>query len=208
MLNIILAFDEEDTDIGLFNRGCKEDFIVYLKENKLFNHKDINIVFISSVDLSYSNIEKILLKYETFIFVAYSHGEIDQLVCNKEAYVKVGTNTQLFRNTFFYTVSCLTGKFLGERLIDNGCHVFLGYKEFFNLWDGYKEFSTCANYGFFKFIEGCSVDSAYEATINKYNECIDRLYKKDFFVAAFLEDNKKGLVKFGKGGFVINDIHV
>lgn len=193
MINILLAFDEVDKDIGSFNQGCLEDY------QEVFRQKGINdgIDFIKSISLNSLTVNLKLKPLDRFVFVAYSHGEERRLLCNTGEYISEDINIELFNNSFFYTVSCDTGKSLGENLIINGCKCFFGYKTSFNSWRGYKDFSECANYGFFLFLEGESTMDIYSLMIEKYNQHIDKVVNDDFFVAALLRENRDGLVYLG-----------
>lgn len=199
MINILLAFDEEDDEIGAFNRGCKEDYMDFL------NDTDNNIIDIGSNTLNSLNIQLRTEQLSSFIFVAYSHGEDYRLFSRSGDYISTEVNISYFSNSFFYTVSCHTGSQLGNELIKNGCKCYFGYKNLFNSWLGYKDFSECANYGFFRFLEGTLTDEIYNSMIEKYNIHIDRLYKDNFMQAALLMENRDGLVKLGEN-IVINDL--
>lgn len=193
MINIVLAFDEEDEEIGSFNQGCKEDY------EEFFSNSDYkNVTYITSQTLNSLNVQ---LKAEAslpFVFVAYSHGENHRLFSKEGDYISSTVNIASFKDSFFYTVSCHTGNQLGKELVENGCKCYFGYKDLFISWSGYKEFSECANIGFFKFIEGVSADEVFEQILNKYNESIDSLYINDFFQASLLRANRDGLIKLGE----------
>lgn len=193
MVNILLAFDEKDDDIGSFNQGCKEDYEDY------FNCSDYkNITYITSQNLNSLNIQ---LKTESglpFAFAAYSHGENYRLFSQDGDYVSSTVNISSFKGSFFYTVSCHTGNQLGKELIENGCKCYFGYKDLFRSWSGYKDFSECANFGFFKFIEGVSTNEVFKQMIDKYNMNIDNLYISDYLQASLLRANRDGLIKLGE----------
>lgn len=199
MIDILLAFDEDDDDIGSFNQGCKEDYEAF------FNGSTHNIDYINSNTLNSLNVQLRVEQLSSFIFVAYSHGDNHRLFSRNGDYISTEVNIALFRNSFFYTVSCYTGNKLGNELINNGCKCYIGYKDLFNSWLGYKDFSECANYGFFKFLEGISTDEVYSSMIEKYNSHIDNLYKENFMQAALLRENRDGLRKLGEN-IVINDL--
>lgn len=193
MINILLAFDEEDEEIGSFNQGCKEDYETYF-----IGSEHEQITYIGSNSLNSLNIQVRTEQLSSFIFAAYSHGEINKLFSKSGDYVSSTVNIELFKNSFFYTVSCNTGMQLGGDLIANGCKCYFGYKTVFNSWLGYKEFSECANYGFFKFIEGANTDEIFEQMIVKYNQHIDDMYVEHFFQASLLRENRDGLIKIGE----------
>nr|WP_199163023.1 hypothetical protein [Elizabethkingia sp. ASV34] len=193
MINILLAFDEEDEVIGSFNQGCQEDYREYFEDS---NHGIVT--YINSGSLNSLNIQLRTEQLPSFIFVAYSHGEDYRLFSKSGDYISSSINIELFRNSFFYTVSCNTGNTLGVDLISNGCKCYFGYKTLFNSWCGYKAFSECANYGFFKFIEGDSTDEIYKVMIERYNYHIDNMYVRNFLQASLLRENRDGLIKLGE----------
>lgn len=193
MINILLAFDEEDENIGSFNQGCKEDYETY------FSGSDYkNITYINSNSLNSLNVQIKSEEEQPFIFAAYSHGEKYRLFAKEGDYVSSTVNITSFKNSFFYTVSCHTASQLGLELITNGCKCYFGYKTLFNSWLGFKDFSECANFGFFKFIEGITTDDIFKQMMTKYNHHIDSLYKNDFFQASLLRENRDGLIKLGE----------
>lgn len=136
MINLFLAFDDEDEDIGSFNQGCLEDCLDFFETTQLSS----SLTYIKTRTLNSSNIELKLEGLSSCVFVAYSHGQHDKLTSKGDAYVSI-ENIMLFKNSFFYTVSCNSGLILGNQLVDNGCHSFFGYKSVFNSWAGYKDFS-------------------------------------------------------------------
>lgn len=193
MINILLAFDEEDDDIGSFNQGCKEDF-----EEFFVNKNNHNITYIGTSTLTEIEVQSKTAPLSSFIFAAYSHGDIDKLVSKNGAYVSKNEGIKTFKDSFFYTVSCLSANELGTELINNGCKSYFGYKTQFSSWQGYICFSACANYGFFKFIEGNSTHTVYDLMIENYNKHIDDMYKDDMFQAAILLENRNGLIRLGE----------
>ncbi len=197
MTNLFLAFDDDDDVMGAFNRGCIEDFESYFHEKHPITPK-----YIKTRTLNAANLELSLRNggsTSTFVFSAYSHGHVDRLVANNSSYVDEN-NVALFKNSLFYTVSCSSAISLADQLLNSGCACFFGYKCLFNYWDGYKEFSECANFGLFRIFEGMSTHHTYHQMVEKYNECIDRLVEEgsdSFMQAALLRENRDGLVRKG-----------
>jgi len=206
MINLFLAFDEEDDTMGTFNRGCIEDFETYFHQDHPIQPNYIRSRMLNSV-----NIELRLTDTKsTFVFGAYSHGHEDRLVAQKIPYIDT-SNVTLFKGSLFYTVSCSSAITLADQLIENGCLCYFGYKCLFNYWDGYKEFPECANYGLFKIFEGVTTDKAYNLMVEKYNECIDRLVDDrddGFMQAALLRENRDGLVRKGETDISIYDFNM
>lgn len=205
MINLFLAFDEEDDTMGMFNRGCIEDFETYFHQDHPIRPNYIRSRMLNSV-----NIELRLTDTKsTFVFGAYSHGYKDRLVARKSPYIGAD-NVSLFKNSLFYTVSCSSAIALADQLIENGCLCYFGYRCLFNYWDGYKEFSECANYGLFRIFEGVAMGDVYCQMIEKYDECIDRLVDEgddSFMQAALLRENRDGLVRKGEIDISIYDFN-
>lgn len=197
MTDLFLAFDDEDHEMGAFNRGCIEDFESYFHEKHPIKPKYIKTRTLNAANLELSI--GIGVSKGTFVFSAYSHGYVDRLVANKSSYVDE-YNVTLFKNALFYTVSCSSGNSLADQLLESGCACFFGYKCPFHFWAGYKEFSECANFGLFRIFEGFSTVHTYHQMVEKYNECIDRLVEEgsdSFMQAALLRENRDGLVRKG-----------
>lgn len=197
MTDLILAFDEADSTMGMFNQGCFEYYEEYLSKNNLAH------LHLRSAQLNDLAVEIHTANKASFIFVAYSHGtETGQLNSSAGVYLSPVVNHTNFKNSFVYTVSCHSGNVLGNSLIQNGCLCFLGYKNLFHYWDGYKCFPDCANHGFFLFMEKVRTKVIYQSMIDEYNKKIDELYLENSFVASLLLENRDALVHLG------NDISI
>lgn len=193
MIRIILAFDEQDVSMGSFNRGCLESYQEYFGDN------DERVTIIKSAQLNELNIKFQTDGKQPFIFTAYSHGNQNgELHSINGVYLSTTVNNTLFTKTFVYTVSCHSGKKLGEELVNNGCTTFFGYKTVYQYWDGYVCFPECANFGFFLFIEGQRSNDIYNEMITKYNDCIDKTYQENYLVASLLRDNRDALIHLGE----------
>lgn len=199
MTKIILAFDDEDDIMGEFNRGCQEDYQLFLADydypTSTINTAQLNDL---NIQLQTTNVN------HPFIFVAYSHGQNEGLYARSEAYVSTSINNTCFTQSFFYTVSCHAADSLGTCLIENGCFGFFGYKSLFNFWVGYKSFSHCANYGFFLFLQGQDTKAIYNAMIEEYNNHIDQTYSESALVASLLLDNRRALIYKGQNITIAN----
>jgi len=191
MINTILAIDDQDEILGGFYSECLQDL-----EN--FENDKITLTSIRSNALNEANIVLRVPANGKFLFLAYSHGSENELLASGIIpYISDTINTTLFRQSFFYTCSCSTGKRLGQSLIDNECSSYIGYKEKFQVWDyNRKPFVECANHGYKLFIQGESVDVIITKMKEKYNEHISN-YNNDFFGAAILLANKNALVALG-----------
>ncbi len=193
MIDTIIAVDENDNVLGDFFYSC------YLDLNDCFVANGINANLIKSNSLNDLSISLRIENKTRFIFIAYTHGGQSELTANGSyQYISNTINIDKFKNSFFYTCSCYTGKELGRHLIDNGCLGFVGYNNKFTVWDFYRSpFVECANYGLKLFVEGFRTDDLYTKMKDKYTEHIDN-YNNDMFGAAMLVANRNALVKIGQ----------
>ncbi|MGJ7033719.1 hypothetical protein [Niabella hirudinis] len=191
MINAILAIDEQDEVLGNFYTECLTDL-----EN--FENDKCSITLIKSNALNDLAVSLSIPKNGKFVFLAYSHGSDSELLAGGTTpYISETLNITLFKNSFFYTCSCSTGKRLGQLLIDNQCISYIGYKEKFTIWDYNRTpFVECANYGYKLFIQGYNIESIVEQMKAKYDEHIDN-YSNDFFGAAYLLANRNTLLALG-----------
>ncbi|MFT3846219.1 MAG: hypothetical protein QM725_14275 [Lacibacter sp.] len=191
MISTILAIDDGDEILGEFFADCLADL-------KNFENERLDITYITSSRLNEASVSMLIPKDKKFVFLAYSHGSDNELLSSgTNPYVSEKVNITLFKNSFFYTCSCYTGKKLGEILIENECLSYIGYKEKFEVWNyNRRPFVECANFGFKLFVQGESVDLVLQKMKEKYDEQIDD-YNNDYFGAAHLLANKNALVALG-----------
>ena len=192
MANTILAFDELDSVLGSFFQSCKENLDLF------FAQINIQPTFLNSNKLNDLAIEIVTKEVTSFVFGAYSHGSNDCLVKSASIPYVSSTNSSNFKNSFFYTFSCSSGMILGDNLIANGCHCFIGYKDIVAIWSTFpKPFINCANYGLIQFFKGENSHTIINQMKEKYNDEIDEMYRYDFLIASILKENRDGLILLG-----------
>jgi len=194
MIPFILAYDERDTDLGHFFEMCAFDV-----QNNLMSDEHRLEVEITSQKLTEVYMDMKLSAYTEnhFVFLAYSHGNENNLL-SPESYLNVNSNLKPFKNTLFYTFSCSTGVNLGNKLIENGCIAFVGYKiEACIVTRNEDVFVECANFGLKIFIAGENVSSSLKQMKDRHTEWIDKTYNKYPLVASVLRKNRDGLVLHG-----------
>lgn len=191
MINTILAIDDRDDVLGGFYTECLADL-------ESFENDKCSITFIKSNALNDLAISMTVPQNGRFIFLAYSHGSDSELLARGTTpYISETLNITRFKDSFFYTCSCCTGKRLGQLLINNHCISYIGYSEKFELWDFNRPpFVECANYGYKLFVQGNNVESIIDQMKAKYDEHIND-YNNDFFGAAHLLANRNALVALG-----------
>lgn len=194
MAEILLAFDESDSTMGSFNQACLETFEEYFGKSA---HK---VTYLTSRRLNDLSIQLLTENRDSIVFAAYSHGDEAGQLNNSSSgvYISTRVNCERFRNSFFYTVSCHSATVLGSKLIQDGCRTFIGYKSLFHYWDGYKSFPECANFGFFRFVEDCSSETACREMVDHYNLHIDELYAENYLIASLLMKNRDALTHLGE----------
>ena len=192
MNDIILAIDEEDTELGSFFKDCGADLINF------FEQKQITIDKLVASQINHVYVKVITENLNSFTFLAYSHGSDAQLVSNGTSYIDED-NADSFENSLFYTCSCDTGKLLGSKLVQKGCLSYIGYKDKFIVWDFNRlPFVECANYAIKQIYLGKGSEEALIMAKSKYNEYIDD-YNNDLMGAAMLRSNRDVLIHLGEG---------
>lgn len=195
MINTILVFDEQDNILGDFFQLCQED----LKD--FFSTKEIETEIISSQILSNLTVQ---LKIESFnkkpyVFAVFTHGDSKNLLkSGTNSFISVGEGLNIFKDSFFYTSACETGKTLGKKLINAGCKCFIGYKDKIHIWSTDKiPFVKTATYGLKLFYEGKNASTIFAEMKTQYNKQIDILYEANSVIASILMENRDALVCFG-----------
>lgn len=201
-MNIILACDSCDANLGVFFQKCADDLAQYIKTLPQYC-----LVRVEGNNLSRESIEAEISKLngQPFIFLAYSHGEADRLCCDincTNPYVKSPDNTYLFCRSLFYTFSCYTGRDLADALVtQNQPFSFMGYDD--------KAFGStmpptlgalveCVNMGIKSILMHKKPSEAFADMLNKYTDCLDKWLKKDHADAALFRRNRDALLFKGQ----------
>jgi hypothetical protein len=148
-----------------------------------------------------------------FLFVAYTHGVEDGLICNGNAFVSTN-NSHNFENSLFYSTACLVGKELAPDLINKRCRAFIGFKDeskvLFEDSSYRKVFMDCDNYALKKFMmSDTTIEEAFEAMKKYYTTKIDHyLSIKDLLVAGDLVENREALVCLGDKNLKKEDLFI
>lgn len=175
MVNFHIAYDGLDAGLGNYFELSKLDIANFIFANCIDHH----VSEIPSPQCTLAYIDELLPQINTqnFIFVVYSHGDDDQLLSDGTHYIKRGINHYLFSNSLFYSMSCLSGRELGQALVANGSHVFIGYKEEINaLLGAFLQLSIdCDNHALKNFILGKPIGHCYDEMKEFFTEKIDEL---------------------------------
>jgi hypothetical protein len=195
MINVIVAYDDIDRELGDFFRSCYYDLLQYFGNSK----NNIQWIDIDGDNLSRSKIQEAVSSFEgqPFVCLAYSHGTEDALQCDEGIYID-RNNCYFFCNSFFYTFSCKAGKELGDLFVAHGCKNFVGYKDTASvILTAISYFVECANHGIKCFFENQNSLDTYHSMLDKYEEVVDRLREKgdmDSELISTLTSNKNALI--------------
>jgi hypothetical protein len=194
MIEIILAYDKDDSTLGQYFEYCANDI------SQCFDNQQHNIVKISGRILNSAYIDiQLSGQYTTipFIFIAYSHGTKTSLK-SEEEYLGINSDLQPFTDSFFYTFSCSSGHTLGEHIIQNGARVFIGYNTEIHIITTYQQiFAECANEGMKHFLSGDAIQLAFKKMKDRHNQEIDNIYSKNLLVASTIRKNRDALIMRG-----------
>ena len=179
-MRFLLAFDTQDNDLGDFWHICMTDIAEYMS-----THAQYSWSFIQSDELAKETIGNKVATYEgnSFVFLAYSHGQRDSLHGQYEVYVDT-SSAYLFGGAFFYTFSCHVGTDLGPSLIANNCKAFIGYEDKAQIEVNNQErFAQCANTGFKSFLQDKNVWECVCDIRNAYDMAMENAYEDDNMAA-------------------------
>lgn len=209
MINFHIAFDGGDADLGNYFEVSKTDIVDFI--NAECNGHQIHEIPSNLCNQAYIDVRIPQVNGSNFIFAVYAHGNDNELVSNGSFFIKKDVNSSLFVNSFFYSMSCLTGKELGKSLIANGSHVFIGYSmEAEALLGNYMQMSIdCDNHGMKNFIRGLKLQECFDQMKQHFTEKIDWLEANgEPVLAAYLMTNRDALVLEGNGDLVLADFTV
>lgn len=198
-MRIVILCDEEDSTVGHFVGLCAQSTLEFVSDI------GIDVVSVNAIDLTDVNVMKIANQYENqpFICVAYSHGSESSLICSRYGnYISNEVNFDSFQNTLFYTWACSSAG-LGEVLVKNGCHSYVGYWEPVSipspgdpLTDVFVECATFALRAFY--LEELTILESVNAMKDKIDEMWKELVDENPIAATYLLDHSNFLDLIGK----------
>lgn len=205
MINLKIAFDEQDVYLGSYFEECKQDLVQFIN-GKEFPF-DIDEIASKLCNPVYIEQRILLLNSARFLFVVYTHGRADSLTVNDHPYVEIA-GCEIFKNSLFYSTACHSGKLLGEEIIIKGGGAFIGYNDALEVLGLHlRDIAVrCDNSGIKFFIEGHTIGQAFNLMKSFYSTEINRLLRqRDALHAGILRDNRSHLVIFGNPDLTIND---
>ncbi|KAA6318471.1 hypothetical protein EZS27_031525 [termite gut metagenome] len=213
MINIVIAFDNQNAVLGQYFEDCQNDIATLLDEQSHLI-KSFSKVPSPQCNVAYIDITISSLNTNPFVFIAYTHGVNDGLKCGGGSFVSTD-NCQHFKNSLFYSTACLIGKELAPELINKGCKAFIGFNEkttviFEN--PSYRQiFMECDNFALKMFLTSdSSIGKAFNSMKNHYTNKIDRAIElgEDFVFTRFLRENRDALVCLGDKNLKKEDLFV
>jgi hypothetical protein len=200
MINFVVAFDNQNAELGQYFNDCKNDIVnIFDEQNGLVHYNEVPT---PQCNEAYIDVEIPQLNSDPFIFIAYTHGNDDGLMCNGGSFVSID-NCYHFINSLFYSTACLIGKNLAPELVNKGCRAFIGFKEESEIFKNasYRQtFINCDNFALKMFITSdASVGESFDAMKNHYTKEIDRLteFREDPIFISVLVANREALVCLG-----------
>lgn len=197
MINIVVAYDDNDPELGDYFELCYND----LYEN-LSILQGLAINSIRGLDCNEDGVLERIQSFEeeNFGFVGLSHGNDRQLLTENDVYVDV-ENLSHFCNSLFYSTACSTGIELGKELIKNNCQCYVGFKEdtYATYEDFYDIYIECENYCLKDFFSSQNtIKESFNNMLNHFDKHILDLESKDeILVAMELIGNKDSFVLYG-----------
>ena len=203
MVNLLLAYDEEDERIG--NR-----FKALADITKMI-FSNVNILELSS---RYLKNDILILEERKKIsvrsaFIAFTHGQENALIGSKDKeFLSSKTDVTAFKGDLMYCFSCLAGITLSKYLIGKGIRCFIGHNKviYVHTLPRYSSFFEkpvkcfISNVFARKSIERCLQETKHE-----YTQQIDALYGKDYMLASCLLNNRDSLIALGDKSASLND---
>jgi hypothetical protein len=206
MVNLILAVDEADKELGNFFDSCatkiKESFALNAIITELNSNLIQNDIIINQQISEFT---------KRFIFIGLTHGSDKELTGSRNIpYITTKKNNSLFQGTLFYCFACRVGNILGKEIIKQGGKCFVGhnqeiYANNIGIWKNL--FSQPILYFWNKFFTGETILSCIRAKKEEYTRIIDDIYKTDIFHAVYLMSNRDSLVIYGDENCSINDFN-
>ena len=211
MIRIVTAYDDLDTKLGTYFIACKEDIAAVIKAESEINDRYLSTE-ISGINCNQAYLDVILSDHKEipFLWISYTHGNEKEITVNGCSFVKAGNDNSYFQESFFYTNSCLSGKFLGPDLIAQNCKVFIGYDDTIVAFKNeHREVSVkCDNIGLITFLTTTSTAyESFEAMQSYYTQESNRIFRYgDPLSSALLINAREALVFHGEKDFTKEDL--
>ena len=204
-VKLFVSYYENDAKVRDYFAVCYENITEFISA---LNEFEIDAIKIENKNCNFAYIDKIFKdqKNKKFLFIGYSHGDVDSLVFDGSAFIQHNLNDHYFDNSIFYTNSCLSARQLGDSIVKNGNSSFIGNVNKTWTFPPYNDiFINCENFAIKLFLKGEILKNAFDKMIANYNAQIDYLDSIDEIAASKLTINRDSLVLLGKKQISILD---
>lgn len=99
MINIVIAFDNQNITLGLYFDDCKKDIVDFFNEQDGLMQSCYEIPS-PQCNMAYIDVAIPKLNSNPFVFIAYTHGIANGLRCNGNSFVSL-VNSHYFVNSLF-----------------------------------------------------------------------------------------------------------
>ncbi len=195
MIKLIIAYDDNDSDLGGYFEECFNSITT-----KTESSDNISMSSIRGLDCTEANINDVVsLMQKPYVFVGLSHGNPGELISD-EVYVS-RNNSSIFSDSLFYSTGCCTAIELGPLLIEQGCVCYIGYVDdsYATYEDFYPTYIECETYALVEFLTSDkNVNTAYREMLSYFDLKINELFdQNEILVAMELQKNKDSFVLLG-----------
>ncbi|WP_024772114.1 hypothetical protein [Aquimarina macrocephali] len=206
MINLIVAYDDNDLDLGDYFELSFNDISVNFSTNNGITVRPIRGLNCTE-DYVLGEINS--FTEEPFGFVGLSHGDESHLLTENNVYVDCNSLAH-FKKTLFYSTACSTAIELGKLLIKNDCFSYVGFADdtFATYEEFYNDYIECENYCLKDFFNSeNTIKQSFDSMLKRFDEKILELESKDeILVAMELIGNKDSFVLYGNTELTKSDL--
>ncbi len=207
MLNLIIAVDEKDAELGHYFESSKSQL-----HDNLTQNEDYQVQLVPAANCHQTYIDVLIENTQKpLVFVAYSHGTEKSLNCNNVAYLDGNTVTPLL-NSFVYAMSCSNAATLGQ-CFEGQNGAFIGFDKKVKAFTGsdyIQKSINCDNSGILYVLNHADlpIKNAKAIMKNSYNNMIDHLVdmKERALYIDYIKKMRDSLKFIGNENLTINDL--
>ncbi len=207
MINIIIAYDDNDSELGDYFEISFNDI-----NNTLSKIDDVKVKSIRGLDCTEDNVVEMIDSFEErlFGFVGLSHGIDSQLITDNDVYVDMD-NLSHFNKSLFYSTACSSAVKLGKELIKNGCHSYVGFNQVTHATyeDFYDIYTKCENYCLKDFLNSNNtIEESFNNMLVYFDEQIHLLDDESDEILVLMElmEIRDSFVLYGNKGLTKLDL--
>jgi hypothetical protein len=142
-----------------------------------FQANNWKVIELAKNDAVRSQVEKLLLNPESYVFLFYGHGKSDEMVGQDRMPVIDLDNRGLLKDQKVYVIACLTAQQLGKEAA-NIARFYLGYEQEiqFPIEPVYSQYvEKCVNKGILAMLDTpeCTIEQAGQQIVDEYTHWIE-----------------------------------